>query len=318
MRYLVFISAIILIFSSCSDNSKSDNRAYKITEEALSLSTSRMNQHTTFEYKSLEAKVEDPHTHYQAIFWQPKAVQIKKLTSEVINYIEILKNDLKKEAGLKTNGNEESYNGDNRRAVLELFDERSKGNELFKKLELYKKDMLGIDEKMKTALQHYIVLTTNSFNSSDQSSENFVSYFFKGITVDAALSMLGVFESNVRIMENDFVTYCKAQIGNTFDGYDVFRAIIGQSSNCVKTGDYIILTAGVGSFSMAVQPQFIMDGKIIEANADAVAEYKFKAPSKAGKYSKVVKIEYTKPDGTKESMTKNIEYTVIEPNQTPQ
>ena len=58
----------------------------------------------------------------------------------------------------------------------------------------------------------------------------------------------------------------------------------------------------------------MVDNKIIDANAEGVMVYKFKTPLEAGEYNKAVKIEYTKPDGTREFRTYNIEYTVINPN----
>jgi GldM N-terminal domain len=315
MRHAIPGLAILLFFSSCSDNSKSEDQVHKMIDEGMSLFSTRINQHTANQYRSLEYKVEDPRTHFQAIIWEPRAVHIKTLTSEMISYIETLKNDLKKEAGLKTTGDKEVYAKDNTEAVRLVFDKKNKGKELFKKLEQYKEDMLGIEERMKKAFQNNIVLTTKSFGSANQSSENFVSYFFKGITVDAALSTLNIFESNVKVMENDFATYCNVQVTNTFDGYDVFSAIVGQSSNYVKAGDKIMLTAGVGAFSVASKPKVTIDRKGIELNPDGVAIYEFKTPVKAGKYFKSVKVEYTKPDGNKETKNFNIDYTVIEPNQ---
>jgi hypothetical protein len=100
-------------------------------------------------------------------------------------------------------------------------------------------------------------------------------------------------------------------------GYESFQALIGLNSSCVKAGDEIEINAGVGSFSTAAQPHFSIDGKLIPANENGIAAYKFKTPLKAGTYSKTVKIEFYKPDGTKESMAKKLDYTVIDPSQNP-
>ena len=88
---------------------------------------------------------------------------------------------------------------------------------------------------------------------------------------------------------------------------------MGQSSSCVKAGNDIQITAGIGSFSLEAQPTFSVDGKAIKSDVDGVMIYKFKTPLKAGDYFKPVKIEYTKPDGTRESKEYNIEYSVIDP-----
>ncbi len=90
-----------------------------------------------------------------------------------------------------------------------------------------------------------------------------------------------------------------------------------MNSSCVKAGDIIEINAGVGSFSVQSQPKFTIDGKLISVNENGIMVYKFKTPLIAGKYNKPIKMEYTKPDGTRELMTKNIEYTVIDPKQNP-
>ncbi|HEV8079218.1 MAG TPA: GldM family protein, partial [Chitinophagaceae bacterium] len=128
----------------------------------------------------------------------------------------------------------------------------------------------------------------------------------------AALTMLSKFQNNVKNAENQVVTYAHNQIGAVKVIYDQFAALVGQSSNYVMPGQEIEITAGVGAYSKAAQPQISINGAGAAINADGRAVYKFQANG-AGSHNVPVSVTYTKPDGTKESKTFNVEYTVGTP-----
>jgi gliding motility-associated protein GldM len=88
--------------------------------------------------------------------------------------------------------------------------------------------------------------------------------------------------------------------------------LVGQSSNYVMPGQEIQITAGVGAYSKAAQPQITIGGTSQALDAEGRAVYKFNA-SGAGNHTVPVNVTYTKPDGTKESKTFNVEYTVGTP-----
>ena len=128
----------------------------------------------------------------------------------------------------------------------------------------------------------------------------------------AALTMLSKFQNNVKNAESEIVTYCHNQIGAVKVIYDQFAALVGQSSNYVMPGQEIQITAGVGAYSKAAQPQISINGSSAALDADGRAVYKLTA-SGAGNHSVPVNVTYTKPDGTKESKSFNVEYTVGTP-----
>lgn len=131
----------------------------------------------------------------------------------------------------------------------------------------------------------------------------------------AALTMLSKFQNSVKNAESEIVTYCHNQIGAVKVIYDQFAALVGQSSNYVMPGQKIDITAGVGAYSKAAAPTVTIGGTNVPVGPDGRAEYTITA-SGAGSHSLPVVVTYTKPDGTKESKSFPLEYTVGTPGGT--
>lgn len=299
MKYTIFSLAILLFFSSCSNNSKSDLVVFEATTHSLEQSSKTINEITTDYRKELFERLNDPKTAEQAAVWQPRAVRISELTSLTIGYINKLKSQLVGE-------------NDNFQVVNKIFFQQNKGEELYQRL----KDFIDSIHKSELLVDIYLAeLIKDKYDYLDSNrydQKEFCQIFFNKISIAAALSLLAKFENDIRNIEKEIITSCYYRTIPGYWHYDAFQTLIAQSSNCVKAGDNIEITAGVGSFSVAAQPKFTIDGTLIPVDENGIAVYKFKTPSKAGKYIKPLKMEYTKPDGTKESMTRNIEYTVIE------
>ncbi len=77
-------------------------------------------------------------------------------------------------------------------------------------------------------------------------------------------------------------------------------------------GEKVTITAGVGAYSVAAQPQITIGGAPVPVNADGVAIREFTAEG-GGERSMPVSVTYTKPDGTKETKNFPIKYTVGTP-----
>ena len=315
MRYAIPALTILLIFSSCSDNSKSEINVYKIAEEGLLQSNKNIDLATNTTYKEIQEKVHDPVTREIAIRWQSVANEIKQLTDSITKYMNGLKTELKNKAGGDDIRNK---NLENDRSISEhFFKLYGKGKELLRALIKYKEALFAVDPEVKSRFEHSINIFSNELNFTVADTISFTKTFFSNIPVIAANVTLSKFINSIKLCENETATFCYNHIGMV-DGpsmYNKFTALIGQSSNCVKASDTIEISAGIGSFSTSAVPSFTVDDKVIKANEEGIMVYKFKTQSKAGTYSKPVTIEYTKPDGTRDFRTYNISYTVIEPNQ---
>ncbi|MEP7128599.1 MAG: gliding motility protein GldM, partial [Chitinophagales bacterium] len=287
--------------------------AFKVVDKSLITSNENITSSNETLYKSLEAKKNDPQSAEKARIWEPKAMQAQKYSAELTSYIENLKHELKVAADLKIKKDgTEDFREDNLDASTRLFETKGKGDELKAKLEQYRKDMLDIDPSIKKEFESTFPVNTVPPVSQDGSKKDFTQSFFHMTPTVAALTMLSKFQNNIKNAENEVVTYCHNQIGAVKVIYDQFAALVGQSSNYVMPGQEVKITAGVGAYSKAAQPQITIGGASQGLDADGKAVYTFKA-SGAGNHTVPVVVTYTKPDGTKETKSIPVEYTVGTP-----
>ena len=91
--------------------------------------------------------------------------------------------------------------------------------------------------------------------------------------------------------------------------FNKFQPIASGSSTYLMPGQEMVVTAGVGAFNDAARPIISIDGAATPLNENGVAERKFNV-SGSGNKKVHVSISYTKPDGTKDVLEKDIDYTV--------
>lgn len=312
-RYIVVI-AFGVIFSACSQQSKSSLNIFITAQEGLDQSNSAIANSTSIIYHALYDRLYKPETARQASIWQPNAMVIKERSERMINYIELIIKKLKEEAGHNNEKNKIVFRYDDMEAVKQIFISEMIGDTLYEKLKKYKEDILGVNPEIFQVFGHNSIIITRDFELDPDKLKDFTNTFFYKVPAAGALVTLTKFENNVRILENKLVTFCFNKIGST-DGegfYYRFSPIITLSSSYVKAGDKIEMYAGIGSFSLAPMPVFYVDGKMIKPNENGIADYKFKASGKIGKNIVPVKIEYTSPNGKREFLNMKAEYTVAE------
>lgn len=297
--------------------------AFKVVDRSLITSNEIISAGNETIYKSLEEKVKDPQTAAKATIWNEKAMTAQKLSNDMYEYIEQLKVNLKDEAELRRNpdstiwkdeNGHEFYREENLDASTRLFETNGKGEELKEKLEAYKKSMLDIDPDIRKKFEANFPVNTDTkqFTTREGKSKDFTQTYFHMTPTIAALTMLSKFQNNVKNAESEIVTHIHNQIGAVKVVYDQFAALVGQSSNYVMPGEKIDITAGVGAYSAAAAPVVTIGGNRIPVGANGRAEYTITA-SGAGNRSLPVVVTYTKPDGTTESKTFPIEYTIGTP-----
>jgi gliding motility-associated protein GldM len=283
--------------------------AFKTVDKSLQGSNANLTTANAVLYKSLDDKMKDDQYKAQAAIWQPKAVLSKQHSDEVIKYIEDLKLQLMQAAGLKEDG---SFKEDNLDASTRVFETGGKGDELKARLEDYKKKMLAIDSSFPARFSANFPVNTDPVPSKEGGTKPFSTGYFHMTPTVAALTMLSKFQNNVKNAENTISSYIHSKIGAVEFVYDQFAAVVGQSSNYVMPGEKVTITAGVGAYSTAAQPQITIGGAGVPVNADGVAIKEFTAEG-GGERSVPVNVTYTKPDGTKETKTFPIKYTVGTP-----
>lgn len=282
--------------------------AFKTVDKSLQGSSTNLGKATDGVYSSLDKKLNDEQYKLQAAKWQPKAQQIKVLSTQLNTYIDGLKKELMEGSGLKEDG---SFKEDNLDASTRIFETGKKGDELKSKLDAYKEAVIKIDPEFEQFRGTFPVSSEGVTGKEGKKKDFTASYFHMTPTV-AALTILSKFQNNVKNAENTLVNYAHSKIGSVEFVYDKFAAVVGQSSNYLMPGEKMQITAGVGSFSSAAQPQITIGGTSIPINADGVAIREFTAEG-GGERSIPVSVTYTKPDGTKETKPYNIKYTVGTP-----
>jgi len=283
--------------------------AFKTVDKSLQGSNASITTANSVLYKSLDDKLKDEQYKAQAEYWQPKGVMAKQYSEDVIKYIEGLKLELMQAAGLKEDG---SFKEDNLDASTRLFETGGKGDQLKAKLEEYKEKMLKIDSSFEGRFRANFPVNTDPVPSKEGGTKPFTTGYFHMTPTVAALTMLSKFQNNVKNAENTIASHIHSQIGAVKFVYDKFAAVVGQSSNYVMPGEKVTITAGVGAYSIAAQPQITIGGAGVPVNADGVAIKEFNADG-GGERSVPVTVTYTKPNGEKETKTFPIKYTVGTP-----
>lgn len=309
MMYLVLTALLALNVSSEILN------AFKTVDKSLMTATGVAEKKNSEIFKSFQKKIEDPTTRDKAEVWLPKAQRAKALSDEVYNFIEGLKAELKKEAGLKIVEGKEDFKEDDLDAATRLFVSapptgKGKGKDLFDKLANFKKQLLEIDPEMAAAIGANLPLSLPAVKTEKDKEEWAYTFFHMTPTV-AGITILSKFQNDIKNSESQAVEFCHKEIGEVELVYDQFQAIANANASYVMPGEEIIINAGVGAFNSASQPKVSVDGASATPTPDGSFEYKFR-PTGSG--SKNVTISFVKPDGTTASVTKEIKYTVGVPS----
>jgi gliding motility-associated protein GldM len=315
LMYLVLTALLALNVSSEILN------AFKVVDKSLTTSNENIATANNTLYTSLDAKLKDPVTAEKAKPWSERAAIAKKLSAEMDAYINQLKLDLKAEAGAKMVEKDgktvEEFKEDDLEAATRLFGNgeggKNKGPELEAKLKSFREAMLNIDPAIRAEFDKTFPVDANYKTiGKDGKEKDFTYAYFHMTPTVAVLTLLSKFQNNVKNAENQVVTYCHNQVGAVKVVYDQFAALVGQSSNYLMPGEEMEVSAGVGAFSKAAQPQISIGGSSMPVGPDGRAVSKFKVNG-SGSKTVPVTVTYTKPDGTKESKSFDVKYTVGTP-----
>jgi gliding motility-associated protein GldM len=300
---------LFVFFSACTSKQDSSLMIYKTLDESLVISNKVLTNNSATIYASLEEKLRNPVFQERALIWYPRAMRIKHLSDSITAYIDGLKEELKKEAGLLNNDIERSYRKEDKQAVTQILITSGKGKELYSRLNRYKEAVLNIDPLLRSNFAKTILITTSAFDSPENKGD-FTRTYFNNIHVAAALSMLSTFQNKIKVTENKAAAFCNETSCRIGFICEFYSPLVGQSSSYVRAGESIEITAGVATFSPAAKPEIIINGHIVPVSSQGVAVYKLSSSKKAGKHVIPVDISYTDQDGRKQSSTFKVNYTV--------
>lgn len=289
--------------------------AFVTVDNSLIATNRQINLSTDQILASLNEKKNDPSSAAKANIWYPKAEQVKIASKEVYDYIQTLRQKILKEAGFDPIAKEgdSSFKADNLDIATRIMVEEGEGKKLKAKLEEYRARLFAIDPLIKQQFETSLQINTAMPKVQDKSNKVWEAAYFRMVPTVAAITILSKFQNDVKTSENKVVAFCHEQVGKVAVRFDTYSAIIGQSSNYLMPGQEIEITAGVGAFSKAAQPQITINGAGAPLGEDGAAHAKFAAGS-VGNHSIPVNIVYVDQEGNRQTITKTIEYTVGQAN----
>jgi gliding motility-associated protein GldM len=327
MMYLVLTALLALNVSN------EVLEAFKTVDKSIVTSNKSLDTKNKVIYDAFGNDLKDPQTAAKAAIWAPKADQVKKLSADMDSYLASMKQQLKQESGLKKDDKgEEEFKEDDLDAATRLFAEKGEGKNMYDKLTAYKKNMLAVlnPDEFKDApelakaiaakraefektlpLDLAVPDKANATKTGDAPKDWTFNYFHMTPTI-ASLTILSKFQNDVKNSESQLVDYIHSQIGAVKVVYNKFAAIAQANRTYAMPGDDIEVTAGIGAFSDAAQPNITINGQKMSLT-DGKALFKTTA-SGAGEHSIAVKIEYTTPEGKKEVKDEIVKYTVGTPS----
>ncbi len=307
MMYLVLTALLALNVSSEILN------AFKTVDNSLQQTNTTVNNSTQTILASLTEKMSDPQTGEKAKVWQPKAKQVEGYSKTVYDYIQSLKDKILIAADGDPKNKAKSFKEDNLDVATHLMVEKGEGKKLYKALEDYKNNVLNVDPAIKAEFANSLQIDLTKPPTTNKGNNTWEAAYFRMVPTVAALTILSKFQNDVKTTENKIVAYCHEQVGKVSVRFDTYAAIIGQNSTYLMPGQELEVTAGVGAFSKAALPEVTIGGQRVAIGEDGAAHTKLAAGG-VGSRSVPVVIVYTDQEGKKQTITKQVEYTVGQAN----
>lgn len=259
--------------------------------ESLETSNREITNSFTLNLVKFEDKLSDARTAVKAQLFSERVEAIKNGPQNLIGFINKLYDKVKVSGKSITEEDSDS---------------------IFTKIQLLRTTIYKIDSTLPHNFGKLIRYYSASLDSSELTSEKFYSAFFKGKKNFDNLLALQALKLNMLKTQNSFIAFYNESMSGCILAFTKYAGIVVQNTTILKRGEELEISAGIGSFAVNASPEFTINNKRIANIDNAVASYKVQITKPAGKYSIPVKIEFTSPNGTREIMEREINYTVIQ------
>ncbi len=303
IMYLVLTALLALNVSSEILN------AFKTVNGSLVKTNAVVNASTDKIFTSLNDKLNDPTTRAKALVWQPRAKQAMDYAATANNFIQGLKDEILKEAGGDPKDSSKSYKEDNLEIATRLMVKEGKGKQLLQVLTDFKKNVLGINDTIKTEFEKSLPINLEKPKSMTGDKKNWEETYFHMVPTIAAITILSKFQNDVKTSENKVVNFCHEQVGKVNIRFDAFQAIVGQNSKYLMPGQELDITAGLGAFSKTKLPSVSINGSGVALDENGIANYKTTAEG-VGPHTVHVVVSFTDQDGNPQTRPFDVEYVV--------
>jgi hypothetical protein len=285
----------LLFFCACNGPSAHEQRQKKLltklsaTQQAMIEFT---RQQTIGLYAGIEDRLKDPVTAEKTKIWEPKAMQVSYASKTITRYF----NNMTTSAKTST--------------AKDWFISSEQAADLYRQLYMYKKTILETDPEIKNVFAGEVLKDIDTLTDiKDDKSVKAAAAYFEHIDKTSEMVMLQNLEQEVALIENKVVTFCFHKTTANFCGITQELPLITQNSTILQTGEQLIITAGIGSYTYRVKPKVTINGRLVPLS-DAVATYSVKISQGAGKYSIPIDIEYLDESGISRTYNTIISYTI--------
>lgn len=308
MMYLVLTAMLALNVSAEILN------AFKVVNNSIKKSNDALASQTNSVTQDIAAKAAANETKEKALIWKPIADKVSGYSKETFDYIETLKDLLKREAGYNPENGDSTYKIDNLDAGIRLMGTKGKGAELYQKLVDYKKNVLDVDTAIAKEFASKLPLNLDKPQSeAGNTNLSWSDAYFHMTPAIAVLTILGKFQNDIKNSENDVVTYCADQIGAVKLRLNKTAVIYGANSTYLMPGEKLTVYAGVGAFSSEAQPTITIGGKSVTVDGEGKATTDIPVGG-GGKQSVKLNVSYKDQEGKLQQFEREIPYTVGTPS----
>jgi gliding motility-associated protein GldM len=253
------------------------------------------------------------------------AVEVRKITGEMDNYISGLKQEIINAGGgmdAETGGVKNPSEEEKVAILMVGSGKNGKGYALKQKLNDFSVQLqkfaapntkfpeLAIDASKDPALARTDDITRN---------KDFSELYFAQTPVPAALAVLSQKQSEVRRIEGEVLEYLASQVGIKEIKFDEIFAVVIPDSRSVVAGQKYHAEVAIGAYSKSITPRISINGSSLPVK-DGKGTYEVTASGgefdKNGQLKRSYKatVSYPSPDGTMKSVEKEETYTVLKPS----
>lgn len=319
MMYLVLTAMLALQVSNAL------LQKFQLLNNSLERANGAANGNNEKSLKAIEKEIREKPGGAQYAEILQKAVEVRKITTEMDNYIGGLKQEIvdagggmdAETGGVKNPSEEEKV------AILMVGNSKNgKGYELKNKLNDFaiqlqkfaapntKFPELAVDAAQDPALAKTDAITK---------SKDFTELYFAQTPVPAALAVLSQKQSEVRRIEGEVLEYLASQVGIKEIKFDEIFAVVIPDSRSVVAGQKYKAEVAIGAYSKSITPRISINGSALPVK-DGKGLYEITASGgdfdKNGQLKRSYKatVSYPSPDGTMKSVEKEETYTVLKPS----
>ena len=151
-------------------------------------------------------------------------------------------------------------------------------------------------------------IDTTLYEILNQNKDNSLNNLTKGLSVEFVIEKI---KNDILVSESKMSSYLDNKTSMIKEDFSIFSTIVSQNTKHLKAGENLEIWAGIGSFSIAANPTFVINGINVKPDESATAKYIIKVSGK-GKKTIPVRIFYISNKGSKESKEIELDYYVHE------